>query len=134
MLESFDRTETHGVDIQGINDKLRSVFLSGKSKNIKWRKEQLVQVKRLGNDNRNEITDCNSKDFGRYNTFLHIYFKSQHMIIITTIFLGESVETEILSTISEVDFALEKFGFVQFSQSTLHFSHRVHLNTFTNRM
>ena len=92
-------------EIQSINNKLRSNFPSRKSKNIKWRKRQLDKVKKFL-ENQKEIIDCMVADFGRFCSTNCTKYVWNLLKFILYASLFESMATEILSTVAEVDFSL----------------------------
>ena len=96
----FQSTEEMRPDIQSINDKLRYTFLSEKSRNIK--------VKKFLLENQKETIDCMVADFGRFcstNCTKYVWNLLKFIYVYASLF--ESMATEILSTVAEVDFAVK---------------------------
>jgi aldehyde dehydrogenase (NAD+) len=52
-------------DIPGIVQRLRDTFASGRTRSIEWRKQQLLALEKMMNDNEGSITEALEKDLGR---------------------------------------------------------------------
>ena len=59
------QTYTPVGEIDAIHSKLRDTFLSGKTRDVKWRKDQLKHLAYMIQDNLDEIYDAVKKDIGR---------------------------------------------------------------------
>jgi hypothetical protein len=52
-------------EIDAIHSRLRETFLSGKTRDVQWRKDQLKHLAYMVQDNLEEIYDAVKKDIGR---------------------------------------------------------------------
>lgn len=59
------QTYTPVGELEGIHSRLRETFLSGKTRDVKWRKDQLKHLAYMVQDNLDELYDAVYKDIGR---------------------------------------------------------------------
>jgi len=58
-------TATAGPDVAATVARLRQTFATGKTRDVQWRKEQLLALKRLMVENETKVADALDKDLGR---------------------------------------------------------------------
>lgn len=66
MTTEFAATEAKTTpDIPGTVRKLRETFASGRTRSVEWRKQQLLALEKMMNDNEGAIMEALEKDLGR---------------------------------------------------------------------
>lgn len=59
------QTYTPVSELEGVHARLQETFLSGKTKDVKWRKDQLKHLAYMIQDNLDELYDAVYHDIGR---------------------------------------------------------------------